>query len=774
MTTEGFHQKRLQDLANNIAEELELLNDYEDELRFERDPRIIGKYRRDIKRQQQAIANYKQEYAELQNLLGGSSSAQVQEVGKGLEQIQEKIETVQQQLRSPQPLPESLRQRDETQRELWGFVHKEVKNRLKHSLDNRIFITLDKTEDYCQVNPPWAIDIKIGTGEPERLPSNTKITEIYDREDIDGRLLILGAPGSGKTTTLLQLAQDLISRAQEDSNQPIPVLLNLSSWKEDKQSIKDWIIDDLKQKYGVRKDIGKKWLEQAVIIPLLDGLDELAPARQSLAVERINQFLQPSSWSSFLVVCSRTEEFERTATKLGLNDSIILQPFNNGQIQNYILQTEGEQLWDSIKDDPSFMDLAQTPLFLTIIVISCEKISFYQWQKLESASERLRYLFDAYIERMLSREYKGKQPIPDKTRHWLGWLADQLEQKQREFLIERMQPTWLPTNAQKVIYNLVFRLILGLISGLAMILHFGTHITNDLPELISLVIPSAISGLITGLSSYYIPGLVSGLIFMLTIALVVSKSILKEVPDLPELFTLLSPLLIDGMSWGVYLHLVRPEIGFIDNIKWSWLQGQKFSFYGLVGGVIYVLIRLIFAKRNYVVNGYHFIVYELLIFWLLTGLVGAIAIISPEKTETINPNQGILKAAKSASILFAIFFLTGTLIALPYYLEDGIHKVISTGLAVGLFAVVVSGRPPGVASGRPPVFLGLVVIQHFSLRVVLWFSGYIPWNYARFLDYATDRLFLQRVGGGYQFIHRLLQEHFAQMWEEEQIAKKSN
>jgi len=31
----------------------------------------------------------------------------------------------------------------------------------------------------------------------------------------------------------------------------------------------------------------------------------------------------------------------------------------------------------------------------------------------------------------------------------------------------------------------------------------------------------------------------------------------------------------------------------------------------------------------------------------------------------------------------------------------------------------------------------------------------------RFLDYCVDRIFLRRVGGGYIFIHRLLQEHFA-------------
>ncbi|MEH1811708.1 MAG: hypothetical protein V7K26_30785 [Nostoc sp.] len=42
-------------------------------------------------------------------------------------------------------------------------------------------------------------------------------------------------------------------------------------------------------------------------------------------------------------------------------------------------------------------------------------------------------------------------------------------------------------------------------------------------------------------------------------------------------------------------------------------------------------------------------------------------------------------------------------------------------------------------------------------------GGTHPWNYARFLDYCTERLFLQRVAGRYRFIHKLLQDHFAQM-----------
>ena len=58
---------------------------------------------------------------------------------------------------------------------------------------------------------------------------------------------------------------------------------------------------------------------------------------------------------------------------------------------------------------------------------------------------------------------------------------------------------------------------------------------------------------------------------------------------------------------------------------------------------------------------------------------------------------------------------------------------------------------------------GGACIKHLVLRIILYRNGYIPWNYASFLNYASDRIFLRRVGGSYIFIHRMLQEHFARM-----------
>ena len=58
---------------------------------------------------------------------------------------------------------------------------------------------------------------------------------------------------------------------------------------------------------------------------------------------------------------------------------------------------------------------------------------------------------------------------------------------------------------------------------------------------------------------------------------------------------------------------------------------------------------------------------------------------------------------------------------------------------------------------------GISCIQHLVLRRILYFQGCIPWNYAEFLDYATELRLMKKVGGGYIFYHRMLMEHFAGM-----------
>jgi hypothetical protein len=55
-------------------------------------------------------------------------------------------------------------------------------------------------------------------------------------------------------------------------------------------------------------------------------------------------------------------------------------------------------------------------------------------------------------------------------------------------------------------------------------------------------------------------------------------------------------------------------------------------------------------------------------------------------------------------------------------------------------------------------------------RILLAIRGVFPWRYQRLLDYSVDRILLRRVGNGYIFVHRLLLDHLADKYEEEQKA----
>ena len=57
-----WYDIRVQQLADNIHQDLDLLKGYEDEQRYEIDPRMMAKYRRDIKRQRESLAFNQQEY----------------------------------------------------------------------------------------------------------------------------------------------------------------------------------------------------------------------------------------------------------------------------------------------------------------------------------------------------------------------------------------------------------------------------------------------------------------------------------------------------------------------------------------------------------------------------------------------------------------------------------------------------------------------------------------------------------------------------------------
>lgn len=165
-----------------------------------------------------------------------------------------------------------------------------------------------------------------------------------------------------------------------------------------------------------------------------------------------------------------------------------------------------------------------------------------------------------------------------------------------------------------------------------------------------------------------------------------------------------------------------------------------------------------------------FLLLTQLLLWLVIGLIAflisntvSVGLISPEVQTKSKPNQGIwisFRNAITVSVIVCLILvlicgllggLTGWIVA-----SKPLAGVIM-GLRQGLIELAV-GFPIALMQGG-----GKACVRHLVLRLIIHHKGHIPYNYAHFLDYATERIFLQKVGGGYIFVHRMLMEHLAQM-----------
>ena len=337
---------------------------------------------------------------------------------------------------------------------------------LEKSVYSLALINLGKETQAEAVAHAWEQILELPDQSRQTLPPDKKISQIFD--DMSRTLLILGEPGSGKTTTLLELARDLIKRFEDDEtfSQPVPVIFNLSTWTNQREPLIDWLVAELSQKYLISKQISRPWLENNRLLLLLDGLDEVKPENRAACVEAINQFGEEFGLSG-LVVCSRLKEYSNLPVRLkftDLNGAIRLLPLTLEQVYNYLDEAGAklDALRIALKNDKNLQELAQSPLTLGIMTLAyqdmtAEDLSSDFFQTLEA---RRKHLFNTYIKRILKRKGQGSKKYTDKQlQRWLAWLADRMIWHGHTiFLVEQLQPSWLPSWSSRYFYVIASRL----------------------------------------------------------------------------------------------------------------------------------------------------------------------------------------------------------------------------------------------------------------------------------------------------------------------------
>ena len=657
-------------------------------------------------------------------------------------------------------------------------LQNDVKDRLESTLHEWVKLDLqteDQMHQICQGRVSYAMVAKdsettIGenllTEEPIKQIEN--ILKIFDHEDTQGKLLILGEPGSGKTTELITLAKELLQRAVSDRSEPLAVVLDLMTWKKD-ISIRDWIVKKLNEIYNLDEKRSQDWIAQERIIPLLDGLDELGLVQQNECIKSINHFVGRQCLGR-IVVCCRKEDYEVGEEKLiQMKAAIYLKPLETEQIKDYLNRLGRGRLWQPFCQMPELLELTRVPLFLNFLILS------YKGEPISKSAE----LLEIFVAKQLSGGSgqgvypPSKRMLPLQTKRYLKILAENLESTSKaDFLIEDIQPSWLSSSKERRMLQFMLASMLLLFSFSTAIPQFGTAASPynlfSVAELIPLVFASVLLGFSPNPVMPFKKGALRGL--FLGLGIVFLKTVAYEISEWPngefefladKIFFVIVRLLLTWIVGGLYF-------GGLEGVSWGlqlsrlFRSTDKFAFSfrrGVIGwmcgGVAFSISFMVYEANQAIEIGVvKYVVNALLIGIVLIGpLTGFLASIQAlEIQQKTFSNQAVwLSARNSIAISLVVLVLSGwpAYFAAASSTDYDFISAMTMLLPFSIYACMYSG-------------MGFV-LRHFSIRLTLYFNKKLPWNYKRFLAHAEGLRFIQRVGGRYRFTHGLLRQYFSEI-----------
>jgi hypothetical protein len=192
-------------------------------------------------------------------------------------------------------------------------------------------------------------------------------------------LMVLGAPGAGKSTFLRKIGLEALKAHQSEyQHQCIPVFLDLKQFSDKEINIHQTIVNEFRDsQLPLVEYFTTKALEQGKLLILLDGLDEIPTDNMDLVVSKIENFVDKEQRNRFIISC-RIAAYRRNLNKFS---KVTIAEFNDGQIQQFIQNwfssevdkkvETAEKFWRFLNQQEytATKELAQTPLLLTFICL---------------------------------------------------------------------------------------------------------------------------------------------------------------------------------------------------------------------------------------------------------------------------------------------------------------------------------------------------------------------------------------------------------------------
>ena len=203
---------------------------------------------------------------------------------------------------------------------------------------------------------------------PDAAPLATYTTFAGAVAHYAGRVLLLGAPGAGKTVTLVSYARDAVTARLEDPAAPLPLLGTVATWDARARTpLYEWLAAD----WGLDPEALDHYIRTGEALLLLDGLDELGEEGETGGGEAFDpraRFLDAIPVEGCAIVSCREQDYAAIGQRARLNGAVTLLPLDADQMRAYLADLP--HLLAAVEGDADLREIVSTPLLMSLFAFA--------------------------------------------------------------------------------------------------------------------------------------------------------------------------------------------------------------------------------------------------------------------------------------------------------------------------------------------------------------------------------------------------------------------